>query len=359
MTEPSHVFVTPPLDGTPTGGTIYDRRLIEALVQAGVRAKRIDLDAARRAFADGAPGTLWIDSLYLGALPELVRDGAVTLPVGLVAHYLPSLVQKGDAWTPRDLTPVERAALGAARAIIVPSPWLRDVLESTGYPRDRVRVVEPGVDKVGGAPSRVTSANAPLSALLVGNVVPGKGILPLLQALASCLAQATPPDTTPTATPRRAPPPIPSFVLTIVGDLEVDAGYAAECREWAGAHPSLGAVIRFASALPHAEVFSKMRDAGVLVSASRMESYGMALAEARALGLPILARRGGHVSAQVDPALGGELFEDDVSLALALVRLSRDSDDLACRRGRAQRSLNLRTWSDAARDFLEATRRSP
>jgi glycosyltransferase involved in cell wall biosynthesis len=359
VTESRHVFVTPPLDGTPTGGTIYNGQLIQALLHAGVRAERLDLDAARHGLASGAAGAFWIDSLYLGALPELVRESTAKPELGLVAHYLPSLVARGDAWRPRDLTPVEQAALHAARTIIVPSPWLRDVLESTGVPSDRVRVVEPGVDTGEGIRSRVTSDNAPLSALLVGHVVQGKGIAPFLRALSSCLAEVPPPDASPTAAPARAAPPIPPFVLTIVGDLEIDAGYAAECRELVRSHAPLGAIVRFASALPQAEVFSKMRDADVLVSASRMESYGMALAEARALGLPILARRSGHVSAQVDPARGGELFEDDAALASALIQLSRGRDELAERRRRAERSLNLRTWNDAARDFLGTTPRSP
>jgi glycosyltransferase involved in cell wall biosynthesis len=343
VTEQRHLFITPPMDGPPTGGTIYDARLMAALRDGGTSSERLDVDGGRRALASGHPGAFWVDSLYLDLLPALARAAISGQSVGLIAHYLPSLVARGEAWTPADLTFAETAALHAATAIVVPSPWLADVLESAGVAGDRVRVVEPGVEGAGAiAFGPESPRDAPLAALLVANVVPGKGIAPFLEALAACLG------------------PGPSgFVLVVVGSLEQDPAYAAECRAVVRSCPSLEGSICFASALPHAEVFRALGQSHVLVSASRMESYGMALAEARALGVPILARRGGNVSAHVELAAGGELFDDDAALGAALVRLSRDRDELARRRSLALAKIRRRTWSEAARSFLDPSRRGP
>ena len=337
MTARRHVFVTPPLDGPPTGGTIYDAELIRALVRAQVPVRRVDLDAASRALSSGAVNeAFWVDSLYLDALPALARHAGSCHSVGLIAHYLPSLVASGAAFTPAHLTSVERAALDAGTTIVVPSPWFRDVIESVGVSCDRIRVVEPGIDDVDFSVPRPMPGGAPLAALLVGNVVPGKGIAPFLEALAAGLAAR--------------PSPV---VVVIVGSLEEDVQYVAECRAMVRARPSLEGAVHFASVLPHAEVIRAMRQSDVLVSASRMESYGMALAEARSLGLPILARRGGNAPAHVDPVAGGELFEDDAALSEAVLRMSRDRDELARRRLRATSQVRRRTWDAAARDFLE------
>src|SRR5581483_1295382 len=95
--------------------------------------------------------------------------------------------------------------------------------------------------------------------------------------------------------------------------------------------------------------------ADVLVSASRMESFGMALAEARALGVPILARAGGNAASLVDFASGGELCSDDAQLAHALVALAQDRDELRARAARAARHRLVRSWHDAAAEFVAAT----
>jgi glycosyltransferase involved in cell wall biosynthesis len=95
-----------------------------------------------------------------------------------------------------------------------------------------------------------------------------------------------------------------------------------------------------------------MRRSDVLVSSSSMETYGMALAEARALGLPIVATRGGNVESLVDPRAGGAVFDDTDAVAEELVRLAKDSDELERRRRLAAEMRLVRSWDEAAADFL-------
>ena len=96
-----------------------------------------------------------------------------------------------------------------------------------------------------------------------------------------------------------------------------------------------------------------MRSSHVLVSCSHMESYGMALMEARVLGVPILAQLGGHVPAIVGRDSGGELFENATELVATLLRTSRDRTELGSRMALARaRTLPVRPWSEAALEFV-------
>jgi glycosyltransferase involved in cell wall biosynthesis len=88
-----------------------------------------------------------------------------------------------------------------------------------------------------------------------------------------------------------------------------------------------------------------------------MESFGLALAEARALGVPIVARAGGNAAAHVDAAAGGRLVGDDAALAAECALLARDPAERQARRAAAQAARSRsrsRSWADAARDLLTA-----
>jgi glycosyltransferase involved in cell wall biosynthesis len=185
-------------------------------------------------------------------------------------------------------------------------------------------------------PRRAPTESAPLEALLLGNLVPGKRVAPFSSALAELLSRDA-----------------PRLRLTIAGDPSRDPSYAAECRRVVREDPALRDVVRF-TAPSHAEALRMIAASDVFVSASRMESYGMALAEARAAGVPIIAAAGGNVGAHVETASGGELVPDVSSLARALVRLSGDPEELARRRGRAERAAHRRSWDDVASEFLRA-----
>src|SRR5262249_10204721 len=141
-------------------------------------------------------------------------------------------------------------------------------------------VVEPGLDAAlrhrGGRPGGERDV---VHGILVANLVAGKGVLPFLEALAPHLRAGAP------------------VALTVIGSLAMDSVYAAACQERVAREPALAAAVRFVGPLPHAEVLARLDASDLLVSPSRMESFGLALAEARALGVPIVARAGGNAAA--------------------------------------------------------------
>lgn len=367
MTLPAsaaHVFVCPPLDGPITGGTLYNRRLLGALSACGVATHSLTIEEALRALRDTPVGSnpaarLWVDTLYLEHVPSLQSACQVTVAsLGLVVHYLPSLVALGRATRREELSDVERAALDSCASFVSTSPFMREVLMDAGIPAARVVTIAPGIDWVGergaarrGADTGVAAservAQRPLAALMIANLLPGKGVASFVRALDEVLE---------TDTRRRgAARHDQSFLeLSIVGSTVLDERYARECGDAVSASSCVRDCVRLEGALSRSALLDKLSSADVLVSASRMESFGMVLGEARALGVPILARAAGNAPSLVEPASGGELFADDVNLARALVRLAHDRDELRARTTHAGRHRLLRSWHDAAVEFVAA-----
>lgn len=301
------VFVVPDPRETISGGNLYNLELIMALRAAHVDVRVIDRDGERERASEGE--VCLVDSLYLSELPRFT-------PCWLLAHYLPALVEGRE-----DLSTVERTALVAADGIVVPSPFMARALSRLAPEPRPVVVVAPGI-----ALAHATVLEVP-RAVVVANLVSVKGVLELLRALGS----------------RRLP-------LAVVGALDHDPVYAAACR-------AAAPWVDFLGARTHADTLAAIAASDFLISSSRMESFGLALAEARALGVPIVALDRGNASAHVDEAAGGRLVGSDDALADECVRLARDRDELDRRRraARAHRPAP-RAWADAARDLAAAFR---
>jgi glycosyltransferase involved in cell wall biosynthesis len=339
------VFVVPDMEATISGGNLYNLGLTAALRAAGVPLVVLDDAAALAGLAAGARGPHFVDSLYLPAMPRLraARGLRADAPLVLIAHYLPSLVERGVVEHPGQLSEVERAALAAADGFVVPSEYMARALARVGAQPRKIAVVAPGLDPAARAAKAAMSAaaTAPAArtsdgvarALLVANLVAGKGVLPFLEAIAPHLDGGAP------------------LQVSVVGSAAMEPAYAAACRAVAAAHPQSALV----GPLAHAETLARLAASDLFVSPSRMESFGLALAEARALGVPILARAGGNSAAHVDPAAGGRLFGNDAALAAECARLARDPVELGARRAAAQAARSRsRSWADAARDLVTA-----
>ncbi|HEX9619528.1 MAG TPA: glycosyltransferase [Polyangiaceae bacterium] len=325
-------FVAPDFTGLPSGGTLYNRALVAALEAAAVPVRVLDLDAARSSLGGGDGASVWVDSLYLAAVPELhrrVRRGRL----GLLLHYLPSLLEPSPAGPWSRLSELERRALSLADAVLVTSRTMRAAMQQVGVEPERLLVVEPASSFTFAA-SLPPAAVSGVRAVLVAHLFFAKRVEPLLLALA---AQLKPDD---------------RFHLCVVGDVGADPACGARALK-AAARPELAGRVQFAGVVPPAAVAERLQASNLFVSASAMESYGMALAEARRTGLPIVACAGGNVVEHVTAEAGGELVRDVPALARACLRLSRDPNEHAERLRRARRARTPpRLWSTAASDFL-------
>jgi glycosyltransferase involved in cell wall biosynthesis len=109
---------------------------------------------------------------------------------------------------------------------------------------------------------------------------------------------------------------------TIAGSLERDRETAAALQHQIA---TLNLESRMTLTGEIADLAPLYVEADLLVSSSRYEGFGMAIAEALAYGLPIIAARGGAV-ADVIPADAGVLVpaDDPAALAAALRRVIED-----------------------------------
>lgn len=326
-------FIVPDLRGPSTGGTVYNARLLAALCEMKLDVRRVEGDEIRAALTDPLPCHLWVDSLCLDILPCCRETGVRRHAVGLLTHYLPSLVKRGAPLQRSQLGLAERFAIDAADAFLVTSEFMRITVMNLLTRIRPVFVVEPGQFAQGRA------ADAPfatrVSAIMVANLLPGKGVNRFLRELARQVHEDD------------------NFTIRIVGSMTLDADCARACERIVRAHPILSKSIEFAGPRSPSEVVEDIATSYLFVSASMMESYGMAIAEARTLGVPILAVEGGNVEQHVDVKSGGELVRTHSELARKFLGLCRNSSMLAVRIAVARaRARSPRNWEQAARDFV-------
>ena len=314
------VFALPPDSDRVSGGNIYNERLIGAL-RALIPVQTIGMDACRARIVRGAAGRYVIDSLCLREFLDLParQPGQAFI---LIAHHLPSLEPDHDPQG--EPVRVEQAALPRFDALVATSPFTASYLLARGYAATRILTVPP-------APPALTAGTAapvprtyepPLRALVVANLIPRKGVLPLLAALDDRLSADD------------------DLVIDVIGRVDLDGDYARRCAARAERSRRLAPIVHLHGVVPPAEMPRHYQGANVFVSAARMETFGMALQEARAHGLPIVALDGGYVRHHFTDGDDGLLFSSCDDLAAGLVSLVRDPARARALFARAQ----LRRW---------------
>jgi glycosyltransferase involved in cell wall biosynthesis len=309
------IFGLPPGSAAVSGGNIYNAELVRALGRTHEVAIS-NLEACGRELAAGVPGVYFVDTLELGeSLARPPRAEGQTLV--LIVHHLPSLEPGLAAGDPALC--VEAEALPRFDLYVVTSSFTAEHLAGRGIARTRILLVPPGLPGVTCTPRAYAP---PLHALLVGNLIRRKCQLEFLSALDERLLD------------------IDRWTLDLVGRSDLDGDYAQACRALVSGSPRLHAAVRLHEAVPYAEMARFYDGAGLLVSAAGMETFGMAIAEARAHGLPILALDRGYVGRHVRNGDSGLLFTELEALADGFIALVRDE--------RAMRELFVRAQAGAA-----------
>lgn len=335
-------FLPGPLDAR-TGGSIYDIRMAAALQARGCRVDLVELDPgfphptpaaldhAERALASVAPGTIaLVDSLAFGAMPDLVVREAARLRIVSLMH-LPLAATFGlDRATAARFEAGERRALHAASRVIVTGKAALPLLTRYDLPPARIVVVEPGTD-----PAPIARGSGGSELLCVGTLNPIKGHEMLLEALAAV--------------------PTHDWHLTCAGSVTRDSETAARVRA-AIARLNLAGRVTLAGDLDRDALAAHYEQAALFVLATHQETYGMAVAEALAHGVPVVSTMTGAIPELV----GGEAgvlvpVGDTAALAAALTRVLGDAD-LRARLAEGARRVRdrLPTWDEAAGRMAEA-----
>lgn len=340
MSTPLPLHLVFPLSrGQISGGHIYNERLAEGL--AAHRAlSSLSIDDLVPELTRGRPGCFLLDSLDIDRV-EMLPERAFNQRLGLIAHHLPSLdcfgAEAADARAQAQAR--ERALLAHFDFVVATGKFAADYLRHLGVPEERLTMIPPA------SPARSLAAarppTPPLRALLVANVIPRKGVLDLLEALLVALGDHH------------------ELELSIVGRLDLDPDYAKRCANVV-ASTTLSRVVRLVGAVPPDHVASFYTQAHVLVSPSRMETFGMALQEARSFGVPILAFDAGNVREHVQGE-NGRLLGSIPDVATALLELLDDQAELSRLLAAAEscRPSVDYDWPAAARALLLACARCP
>ncbi|MBK6015977.1 glycosyltransferase family 4 protein [Streptomyces sp. MBT53] len=339
----------------PSGGNAYDRRVSLDLPGFGWQvhkhavdgewprpgqAARAELARVLRELPDGA--AVLLDGLVACGVPEIVVPEADRLGLAVLVH-LPLGDETGlDAAVAAELDAKERTVLRAVSAVIGTSDWaVRRLVSHHGLAPERVHVATPGADI---AP--LASGTDGVSQLLcVAAVTPRKGQHRLIEALAAAAD-------------------LP-WTCTCVGGLGTDPEYVDHLR---GLIRQYGLQDRLHLAGPQAgaQLDASYASADLMVLMSYAETYGMAVTEALARGIPVLATDVGGLPEAVgrapDGGVPGILVppEDPAALAAELRGWFGEADVRRRLKAAARgRRAALDGWATTARSLAGVLTRLP
>ncbi|MFD2768483.1 glycosyltransferase family 4 protein [Micromonospora eburnea] len=328
-----HVVLPGDIDdpAAPSGGNAYDRRVCRGLAALGwtVRehpvpggwphpepAARAALAGLLAALPDAA--LVLLDGLVASVAPEALAPHARRLRLVVLVH----LPAEDEA---------EARSLAVAAGVIATSEWTRRrLLDRYPLPADRVRVATPGVDPAPVAPGSPAGTRL----LCVAALTSLKGHDVLAAALAT-LADLP-------------------WSCDCVGPLTRDPGFVDRLRRQL-ADTGLAGRVRLPGPSTGAARDAAYAAADLLVLPSRRETYGMAVTEALARGVPVLGSDTGGLPEALGHTPGGHRPGllvppgDPAALAGALRRWLTEPDLRdRLRRAARQRRDTLTGWAVTA-----------
>jgi glycosyltransferase involved in cell wall biosynthesis len=314
---------------TLTGGYLYDRQMVAALEGRGHRVTVVSLPACHytgrmalnfqpQKLAARMPDNL--DLLLQDELchPSLIRfngsRGGRPYPVVTVVHQV--LCDEPRApWQNRLLRRTEKRFLDGVDGFIFNSGNTREtVWRMTANDRPYV-VASPGGDRLGPRPTTRTVAlwgqdSGPLRLFFLGNLIPRKGLLPLIDALAGL--------------PREA------WTLRVAGRVDMDRAYVRRVRLalW---YRGLRERVVLLGPREGALLVDDLSRAQVLCMPYAYEGFGMATLEAQGFGLPVIGCRAGATPELIDDGINGYLVDpgDHAAVRRAVTDLHNDRTALA------------------------------
>jgi glycosyltransferase involved in cell wall biosynthesis len=311
------VFVVPGSLDTPTGGYVYDRRIVEGLRTIGWRVEICSLDGsfpspneAERAAAASALAsiphgvTVLVDGLAGGAMPAVMEREATRLRLVSLVHH-PLADETGiSAANANAFASSERRTVAISRRVVVTSrATAARVSELFALAPERVAVVEPGVDR-GPLSKRARSATPEL--LCVATISPRKGYGTLVRALGLIIDRP--------------------WHLTIIGSLDRHRPSVEQLRESLHA-AGLEQRVTLAGEADAAAISAYYQRSDLFVLATEYEGYGMVVAEALAHGLPVISTPVGAIPDLVGTEAGVLVPVGDArGLADAMAKALDDSD---------------------------------
>ncbi len=295
---------------TLTGGYIYDRILVEHLQSRGHRVDIISLPrrnyghhlldnfspGLRSDLASGPYDILLQDELNHPSLFHTNRSlqKNANLPMVAIVHQV-LCRQPRNGLLNRIYQAIEKRYLESIDAIIFNSDTTRRTVEALVSAKGPSIVACPAGDRLGQLPSMDligsrTQDSGPLRLIYVGNVLPHKGLLPLIKGLSHLAPEI--------------------WHLTAVGSLMMDGRYVRKIKRLM-AQKNLNRQIEITGPKDGNELAKLFARSHVFIMPYSHEGFGMAYLEAMAFALPVVGSSEGAVREFVIPGQNGFLIEVD------------------------------------------------
>jgi len=346
-------FLIPGDIHTATGGYAYDREIAAALTRAGWKisieqlAEDLALPEAKAAATrclEALPddALVLVDGLALADLAAPLASHSRRLRLVAIVHHPAALETGLSEARASEIARSELLALRTMNSVVCTSDWTARTLSGLGLTSAPIHVVEPGTD-IGAArretqPMRrapATAHAAGLRLLCVATITPRKGHDLLVRALAR-LADL-------------------HWSLTCIGSRERAPLHVKHVEALIQSH-ALQDRITMAGEVDRSTLIDAYEDADLFVLASKLEGYGMVLAEARAAGLPIVATRGGAVAETLADAAAVVVEPDSPEHLADALRaiIAQQQVWLALAGAAREKAQTNRTWELAAAELAAA-----
>ena len=309
------IFIVPDIADMPTGGNIYNRRVLDHWPTGTptVVTWPVDTSPTDPTMGVDVGAAVLVDSLCLKHIDaiRMLRKSRPEAHIAVLAHYLacvdPRKQDSETAQAERDLLPLFDGA-------ITTSVFVKNQLVREGMPESNVTVAAPGLDdrfrqpctEAGGS-QKPTSAEAAPQLLTVANVLPGKGLDVMLRALEQLTDDA--------------------WTWRLIGGTSLDPTYGAQFREQLDDASFRDRVI-WNGTVDTSDMPAAYDAADVFVLPTHFETCSMATREAMARGCAVVASDVGglpdnFVSRDSSGQDAGVLVppDDHVALAEALHQL--------------------------------------
>jgi glycosyltransferase involved in cell wall biosynthesis len=314
---------------TLTGGYLYDRMVVQGLQRLGHVVEVISLSSGsyltrlshglssglcRRLLA-GKFDILLQDELChpsLFLVNKRLRQLAGPPLIAIVHHIL--CREPRPPWQNSLLALAERRYLASVDGFIFNSTTTRQTVAALVGNRQPQVIAYPAGDRFGSPLSTESisaraSQTGPLELLFLGIIIPRKGLIPLLNALAKVDRGL--------------------WRLTVVGSFAFDPAHASHVRQVID-RLGLKDSVRLIGPCPDEELVKILAASHVFCMPYAYEGFGIAILEAMAFGLPAIGCREGAAGETISHGTNGFLLapEDLDGLGPLLLQMHRDREQL-------------------------------
>ena len=321
------LFILPDIHERPTGGNVYNGRIIESLrshirVETFVYEEKEQIRTLKKILTAGRFQAVIIDSLLIDEMspPENRKENWI-----LMTHYLPF-------FDPRHAdSGISISRLSQFDGYVTTSQNSAKCLQERGIESPQIHVVYPGLDAsyrpIAPAPSAQTCR-----LLTVASLLPDKGLLECIEMLENAAHL--------------------DWTWEVVGDGTLDKGFADRVASRMAAS-SCTTRMRWIPGIQSDHMPALYRSYDVFLSPSQFETLGMAIREAMACGLPVAAFDVGGVAESFTKDRTC-LVSDWESFQGAVCRLIADTEfRQKMREDALLNAAEFYSWEEAGRQFKE------